>query len=117
MRTDIPYPCIDSSARVFRTSMSKVPSTRSLDLSPIKTPSTGYQEERTLLLLVVKRRDSMQFNAGKNLTSRWRNSRRTRRGPEVRSPPVLCFQNPELAAKSPNNFRITRIEKLRGSRG
>src|SRR5438094_1347623 len=36
MRTEIPYPCIGSSANVFRMSMSRVPWTRSLGLSGIK---------------------------------------------------------------------------------
>src|SRR6266699_6905553 len=57
IRTEIPYPCIGSSANVFRMSMSRVPWTRSLGLSGIKpsspwlprgayTSHTGCQEER-----------------------------------------------------------------------
>src|SRR6266513_5518516 len=57
IRTEIPYPCIGSSANVFRMSISSVPWTRSLGLSGIKivppwlpggayaSPS-GCQEER-----------------------------------------------------------------------
>src|SRR6267154_6543242 len=56
IRTEIPYPCIGSSANVFRMSMSRVPWTRSLGLSGIKPSSpwlpggayashTGCQEE------------------------------------------------------------------------
>src|SRR6266853_4252345 len=56
IRTEIPYPCIGSSANVFRMSISSVPWTRSLGLSGINLLSLGYQEEHTLLLLVVKRR-------------------------------------------------------------
>src|SRR5437879_3560143 len=56
IRTEIPYPCIGSSANVFRMSISSVPWTRSLGLSGIKMLPSGYQEEHTLLLLVVKRR-------------------------------------------------------------
>src|SRR2546430_1022979 len=56
IRTEIPYPCIDSSANVFRMSMSSVPWTRSLGLSGINHLPLGYQEEHTLLLMVVKRR-------------------------------------------------------------
>src|SRR5215469_1006672 len=42
MRTDIPYPCIGSSARVFRTSMSKVPCITSVALSGIKVLSSYW---------------------------------------------------------------------------
>src|SRR6266576_2974563 len=56
IRTEIPYPCIGSSANVFRMSISSVPWTRSLGLSDIYLLPLGYQEEHTLLLLVVKRR-------------------------------------------------------------
>src|SRR5437763_10911235 len=55
IRTEIPYPCVGSSANVFRMSISSVPWTRSLGLSGINLP-LGYQEEHTLLPLVVKRR-------------------------------------------------------------
>src|SRR5947208_16871012 len=54
IRTEIPYPCIGSSANVFRMSISSVPWTRSLGLSGINLIPLGYQEEHTLLLLVVK---------------------------------------------------------------
>src|SRR5437762_1559714 len=58
IRTEIPYPCIGSSANVFRMSISSVPWTRSLGLSGIKpyspwlprgtyASSTGCQEEKT----------------------------------------------------------------------
>src|ERR1700675_4284432 len=58
IRTEIPYPCIGSSANVFRMSMFRVPWTRSLGLSCIKpcppwlprgeyASSTGCQEEKT----------------------------------------------------------------------
>src|SRR5438067_13381553 len=57
IRTEIPYPCIGSSANVFRMSISSVPWTRSLGLSAIKTLTLGYKEEHTLLLLVVKMSD------------------------------------------------------------
>src|SRR5205807_5042382 len=56
IRTEIPYPCIGSSANVFRMSISSVPWTRSLGLSDINLIPLGYQEEHTPLLLVVKRR-------------------------------------------------------------
>jgi hypothetical protein len=57
IRTEIPYPCIGSSANVFRMSISKVPWTRSLGLSPIKALPPGNQEENTPpLILFVKRR-------------------------------------------------------------
>src|SRR6266550_991628 len=56
IRTEIPYPCIGSSANVFRMSMSSVPWTRSLGLSGINLVPLGYQEEHTLFLLVVKRK-------------------------------------------------------------
>src|SRR5204863_5254402 len=56
IRTEIPYPCIGSSANVFRMSISSVPWTRSLGLSGINLIPLGYQEEHTLLLLVVNRR-------------------------------------------------------------
>src|SRR6266403_1614020 len=57
IRTEIPYPCIGSSANVFRMSISSVPWTRSLGLSGIKpsspwlpggeyASSTGCQEEK-----------------------------------------------------------------------
>src|SRR5881396_3072536 len=59
IRTEIPYPCIGSSANVFRMSISSVPWTRSLGLSAIKTLPLGYQEEHTLLPLVVKRSDTV----------------------------------------------------------
>jgi len=52
IRIEIPYPCVGSSARVFRMSMSRVPWTRSLDLSAIDaflleeyTSPTDCQEE------------------------------------------------------------------------
>src|SRR5882762_1626920 len=45
---------MDSSASVFRMSMSSVPWTSSLGLSAIKTLPPGYQEEHTTLLLIVK---------------------------------------------------------------
>src|SRR5690242_3331242 len=45
IRTEIPYPCIGSSASVLRTSISSVPWTRSLGLSGIKMPPSGCQEE------------------------------------------------------------------------
>src|SRR5260221_7712396 len=54
IRTEIPYPCIGSNANVFRMSISSVPWTRSLGLSGINLLPLGYQEENTLLLLVVK---------------------------------------------------------------
>src|SRR6266550_5085484 len=57
IRTEIPYPWIGFSASVFRMSMSSVPWTRSLGLSGIKIVPPGYQEEHTLLLLVVKRKE------------------------------------------------------------
>src|SRR5438552_9864720 len=59
IRTEIPYPCIGSSANVFRMSISSVPWTRSLGLSAIKTLPLDYQEEHTLLPLVVKRSDTV----------------------------------------------------------
>src|SRR5437660_12832211 len=44
-RTAIPYPCMGSSASVFRMSMSRVPWTSSLDLSAIGTlPPEGQGE-------------------------------------------------------------------------
>src|SRR5258708_7750871 len=60
IRTEIPYPCIGSSANVFRMSISSVPWTRSLGLSGINLLPPGYQEEHTLLLLVVKRRSELR---------------------------------------------------------
>src|SRR5215470_8965559 len=39
MRTEIPYPCVGSRANVFRMSMSRVPWTRSLGLSGMKSSS------------------------------------------------------------------------------
>src|SRR5437879_935065 len=56
IRTEIPYPCIGSSANVFRMSISSVPWTRSLGLSAIKTVPLDNQEENTPLILFVKRR-------------------------------------------------------------
>src|SRR6267378_1071249 len=56
IRTEIPYPWIGSSANVFRMSISSVPWTRSLGLSGINLIPLGYQEEHTLLLLVVMRK-------------------------------------------------------------
>src|SRR5256885_1034560 len=44
IRTEIPYPCIGSSANVFRMSISSVPWTRSLGLSGINLLPLGYQE-------------------------------------------------------------------------
>src|ERR1700747_231928 len=61
IRTEIPYPCIGSSANVFRMSISSVPWTRSLGLSGINLLPLGYQEEDTLLLLVVNRRSPPKF--------------------------------------------------------
>src|SRR5258706_13625524 len=61
IRTEIPYPCIGSSANVFRMSISSVPWTRSLGLSGINLIPLGYQEEHTPLLLVVKRRIPPKF--------------------------------------------------------
>src|SRR6267143_2317355 len=61
IRTEIPYPCIGSSANVFRMSISSVPWTRSLGLSGINLLPLGYQEEHTPLLLVVKRRRPPKF--------------------------------------------------------
>src|SRR6266480_3957781 len=61
IRTEIPYPCIGSSANVFRMSISSVPWTRSLGLSGINLLPLGYQEEDTLLPLVVKRRRPQKF--------------------------------------------------------
>src|SRR5690242_10170232 len=52
-----------SSASVFRTSMSRVPWTRSLGLSDINLLPLGCREENTLLLLVVKRRRTQKFMA------------------------------------------------------
>src|ERR1041385_677514 len=58
IRTEIPYPCADSRAKVFRMSISRVPWTRSLGFSGIKSlDPPGYQEEHMLLLLIVKRSD------------------------------------------------------------
>src|SRR5438105_15909408 len=62
IRTEIPYPCIGSSANVFRISISSVPWTRSLGLSGINLVPLDYQEEHTLLLLDVTR--SRRQNAG-----------------------------------------------------
>src|SRR6476660_2450166 len=60
IRTEIPYPCIGSRAKVFRMSISRVPWMRSLGFSGIKSlDPPGYQEEHTLLLLVVKRSDTV----------------------------------------------------------
>src|SRR5437773_4104650 len=59
IRTEIPYPCVGSSANVFRMSISSVPWTRSLGLSGMNllsspwlpggtyASSTGCQEEKT----------------------------------------------------------------------
>src|SRR5260221_6559139 len=66
IRTEIPYPCIGSSANVFRMSISSVPWTRSLGLSGINLIPLGYQEDNTLLLLVVKR-SRPQNSCGKDL--------------------------------------------------
>src|SRR5205823_2068066 len=63
IRTEIPYPCMGSSANVFRMSISSVPWTRSLGLSGINLLPLGYQEEDTLLPLVVKRRNTWQATA------------------------------------------------------
>src|SRR6267154_520870 len=71
IRTEIPYPCIGSSANVFRMSISSVPWTRSLGLlSGINLLPLGYQEEYTPLLLVVKRRRP-QNSWGKDLRTSW----------------------------------------------
>jgi hypothetical protein len=65
IRTEIPYPCIGSRANVFRMSISRVPWMRSLAFSGIKSfDPPGYQEEHTLLLLVVKRSDMVVSNFG-----------------------------------------------------
>src|SRR5258708_24449099 len=48
IRTEIPYPCVGSSANVFRMSISSVPWTRSLGLSGINLVPLGYQGEHTL---------------------------------------------------------------------
>src|SRR5882724_11713459 len=65
IRTEIPYPCIGSRANVFRISMSRVPWMRSLAFSRIKSfGPPGYQEENTLLLLVVKRSDTVVSKLG-----------------------------------------------------
>src|SRR5881394_3821808 len=77
IRTEIPYPCVGSSANVFRMSISSVPWTRSLGLSGINLLPLGYQEEYTLLLLVVKRRRP-QNSWGKD--RRIHGGRRTVRG-------------------------------------
>src|SRR5437660_5653921 len=57
-RTAIPYPCMGSSASVFRMSMSRVPWTRSPDLSPIDAFLLRIKWKDTPLLLIVKRRRS-----------------------------------------------------------
>src|SRR5881275_252249 len=62
IRTEIPYPCMGSSANVFRMSISSVPWPRSLGLSGINLLPLGYQEEDTLLPLVVKRRNTWAGN-------------------------------------------------------
>src|SRR5258706_16074693 len=69
IRTEIPYPCVGSSADVFRMSISSVPWTRSLGLSGINLLPLGYQEEDTLLLLVVKRRRPVLPSAPKKRCS------------------------------------------------
>src|SRR5260370_11528944 len=71
MRTEIPYPCIGSRASVFRMSISSVPWTRSLGLSCIRILPPGYQEEHTLLLLVVKRRASRELWLIRALLAGW----------------------------------------------
>src|SRR5437660_1870617 len=69
IRTEIPYPCIGSSANVFRMSISSVPWTRSLGLSGIKpyspwlprgtyASSTGCQEEKTPKFMRKRPEDS-----------------------------------------------------------
>src|SRR5205823_13368562 len=55
-RTAIPYPCMGSSASVFRMSMSRVPWTRSPDLSPIDAFLLRIKWKDTPLLLIVKGR-------------------------------------------------------------
>src|SRR5436305_11161390 len=72
IRTEIPYPCIGSSANVFRMSISSVPWTRSLGLSGINLLPLGYQEEHTPLLLVVKRRRSSRQASSQGV---WRKRR------------------------------------------
>src|SRR5260370_38588186 len=90
IRTEIPYPCVGSSANVFRMSISSVPWTRSLGLSGINLP-LGYQEEHTLLLLVVKRtRPQNSCGTDLRIHDRTRTVRRfvgnlAQRGTEARS--------------------------------
>src|SRR5438034_1759426 len=67
IRTEIPYPCIGSSANVFRMSISSVPWTRSLGLSGINLLPLGYQEEHTLLLLVDRK--STRLNSSHTVIS------------------------------------------------
>src|SRR6266550_896663 len=72
IRTEIPYPCVGSSANVFRMSISSVPWTRSLGLSDIRrspwlpggeySSHTGCQEKsheshERIGLLIPKRED------------------------------------------------------------
>src|SRR5882762_6038618 len=81
IRTEIPYPCIGSSANVFRMSISSVPWTRSLGLSGINLLPLGYQEENTLLLPVVKRRvmRGLDFRSQSERTFFGRGTRNVRR--------------------------------------
>src|SRR5580700_2582636 len=55
MRTEIPYPCVGSSANVFRMSISRVPWTRSLGFSGIKSLYPLASEGRILFAYWLSR--------------------------------------------------------------
>src|ERR1700704_5965435 len=78
IRTEIPYPCIGSSANVFRMSISSVPWTRSLGLSGINLLPLGYQEGSIRFFYWLSRGEDPKIHEDKDL--RIHGGRRTVRG-------------------------------------
>src|SRR5882672_1728 len=108
IRTEIPYPCIGSSANVFRMSISSVPWTRSLGLSGMNLIPLGYQEEHTLLLLVVKRKRP-KFSCS-NVTGHAKASFTPRRKKAVGNLPAVERHAKPVPAEDAIDFPKSRLQ-------
>jgi hypothetical protein len=82
-RTAIRYPCMGSSASVFRMSMSRVPSTRSLGWSALDPFPMRIKRKNTPLLLIVKRRTTTALTSPATFLGTLRGTDHFQDGPAV----------------------------------
>src|SRR5712691_6355849 len=93
IRTEIPYPCVGSSANVFRMSISSVPWTRSLGLSAIDAFLLRAKRKNTPLILIVTRKAKTRLGIAKR--GRFSGLRESVKGPKTRDYMALLELVPE----------------------